>query len=164
MALARRFGIPFPRGSLMTLRWREMESNFQFPISSAPVFETAVRSPLTLTTRNRVRIHLPPAKSQERNGRRVTVCRSEEFALLPSDDDFATGNRKFESISLQRTFGSSRNEEHPRSAAIRPIAGIMNVLSPAGFARHCRRSGRDNHTDRERQKTTRSGRSRAPRG
>src|SRR6202047_1520590 len=36
-----------------------------------------------------VRIHLPPAKSQERNGRRVTVCLSEEFALLPSDDDFA---------------------------------------------------------------------------
>jgi hypothetical protein len=37
------------------------------------------------------------------HGRRVTVFCSEEFALLPSDDDFATGNRKFESISLQQT-------------------------------------------------------------
>src|ERR1700720_3629911 len=45
-----------------------MDSNFRFPISSAPVFETAVRSPLTLTTRNRVRIHLPPAESQVRTG------------------------------------------------------------------------------------------------
>jgi hypothetical protein len=44
-------------------RWREMDSNFRSPIRSTPVFETAVRSPLTFATRNRVRIPLPPAKS-----------------------------------------------------------------------------------------------------
>jgi hypothetical protein len=35
-------------GSQWTLRWREMDSNLRFPNISAPVFETAVPSPMTV--------------------------------------------------------------------------------------------------------------------
>ena len=35
-------------GSHETRRWREMESNLRFPNRSAPVFETAVPSLMTL--------------------------------------------------------------------------------------------------------------------
>jgi len=35
-------------GLLLTPRWREMDSNLRFPNRSAPVFETAVPSPMTV--------------------------------------------------------------------------------------------------------------------
>ena len=74
---------------------------------------------LAIAVGPRVRISFAPAKSQERtcrcahfHGRRVTVCRSEEFALLPCDDDSATGNRMFE--SAMPTNSSWRGVLRPR--------------------------------------------------
>jgi hypothetical protein len=39
---------PRKSGSHQTHRWREMDSNLRFPNRSAPVFETAVPSPMTV--------------------------------------------------------------------------------------------------------------------
>src|ERR1700730_9525689 len=75
---------------------------------------TAGPSPITvdsLATRNWSSNPFPSSKESGANlprcahlhRRRVTVCRGEEFALLPSMTISATGNRMFESISLQQT-------------------------------------------------------------